>query len=171
MLKEESGILYSAVDGLRFALLTALYRKIAGGSSVQKGMPNSKDQGAYCNRAPRGQSDFSLFQVIRSECKLTQDSKGKRDRAGEKWSNKGKGGTGDKNSKKSDEGSSKSRYQGTTGKASNSKKATGGGGNQDQSYGSSNYQVWASEPYQPYHDWKADSSWETLEKSGARSMD
>ena len=81
MLKEESGILYSVVAGLRFALLTVLYRKITGGSSVQKGMPNSKDQGVYCNRAPRGESDFSLFQVIRSGGKLAQDSKGKHDRA------------------------------------------------------------------------------------------
>ena len=76
MLKEESGILYSVVDGLCFALLTVLYRKITGGSSAQKGMTGGKNKGAYCNRAPSGESDFSLFQVIRSEGKLTQDSKG-----------------------------------------------------------------------------------------------
>ena len=162
MLGEESEILYSVVGGLCLVLLTCLYREIMGANSGQKGMPGGENQGAYYDRAPRGESDSSLFQVIRPEGKLTQDSKGKRERAVKKWSNKGKGGGSDNNSKTSDEGSSKSRYQGKTGKASNSKVATRG--NRDQSYGSSSYQVWAPEPYQPHNDWRADNSWETVEQ-------
>jgi len=94
MLREESEILlYSVVAGLFTVVLTCLYRFIMGATSGQKGMPDGKNKDKYMNRAPRGESDFSLFQIIRQEGKVTQDSKGKHDRAVKKWSTKGQKGT------------------------------------------------------------------------------